>query len=130
MQFAVIAAIAIAIAGVMFALQNHVPVAVTFLAWRFDSSLAMVLLLALAVGVIVAVLVSLPATLALRWNLRRQTRQVALLEKEIRALRDQALEHARRPRDSVAPDIQAASLLGMGKPVHPPAATRVDPMKQ
>ena len=50
MQLAVIAAIAAAIVGVAFAMQNNVPVTVNVLLWRFDSSLAMVLLLALALG--------------------------------------------------------------------------------
>jgi len=39
--------------GVVFALQNNISVAVTFLQWRFDGSLAMALLLALAAGTII-----------------------------------------------------------------------------
>jgi len=49
MQLAIIAAILTAIVGVAFSMQNDVPVTVNFMLWRFDSSLAMVLLLALAV---------------------------------------------------------------------------------
>lgn len=45
MQLVLILGIGFAIASVVFALQNNVPVAITFLLWRFDSSLAIVLLL-------------------------------------------------------------------------------------
>ena len=50
MQVMIIVAILAAMGRVAFALQNNVPVTVTFLVWRFDSSLAMVLLMALALG--------------------------------------------------------------------------------
>ena len=56
MQLTIIAAILISILGVAFAMQNNVPVTVNFLLWRLDSSLAMVLLLALALGAIIIAL--------------------------------------------------------------------------
>ena len=52
MQLITLLGIAVALAAVAFALQNNVPVTVTFLLWRFDSPLAMVLLLALSLGAI------------------------------------------------------------------------------
>ena len=79
MQLGIILAIAIAVAAVAFALQNNVPVTVTFLVWRFDSSLAMVLLLALALGAIVMALVTAPGALKARWTLSRQRREIAEL---------------------------------------------------
>ena len=50
MQLFTIAAMLFAALGVAFALQNSIPVTVAFLFWRFDSSLALVLLLTLAIG--------------------------------------------------------------------------------
>jgi lipopolysaccharide assembly protein A len=79
MQLGIIVAIAIAVAAVAFALQNNVPVTVTFLVWRFDSSLAMVLLLALAVGAIVMALVTAPGALRARWTMSRQRKEISEL---------------------------------------------------
>ena len=81
MQLAIIAAIFTAILGVAFAMQNNVPVTVNFLLWRFDSSLAMVLLLALACGAIIVALLTTPATLKWQWQLARQNRRIEDLEK-------------------------------------------------
>ncbi|MBI1989820.1 MAG: LapA family protein [Betaproteobacteria bacterium] len=80
MQLITILGIAVAIAAVAFALQNNVPVTVTFLLWRFDSSLAMVLLLALAVGAIIVALVSTPRALRQQWLLSRQRSEIAALK--------------------------------------------------
>ncbi len=57
------------IAGAAFALQNNVPVTITFLLWRFDSSLASVLSLAFVLGALVVALVAV--ALLLRRSLRR-----------------------------------------------------------
>ena len=79
MQLGIIVGIAIAVAAVAFALQNNVPVTVTFLVWRFDSSLAMVLLLSLAVGAIVMALVTAPGALRARWTMSRQRKEISEL---------------------------------------------------
>ena len=65
----------IVIAGAAFALQNNVPVTVTFLVWRFDSSLASVLTLAFALGAVAVAL--LAAAARLRRSLRREKPQDA-----------------------------------------------------
>lgn len=80
MQLITILGIAVAVAAVAFALQNNVPVTVTFLLWRFDSSLAMVLLLALALGAIIVALVSTPRALRSQWLLSRQRSEIAALK--------------------------------------------------
>jgi len=76
MQLAVIAAIVIAIAGVAFAMQNSVPATVVFLIWRFDGSLGVILLLALALGALIVALVSTPATLRANWVIGRQRKEI------------------------------------------------------
>jgi len=82
MQLLLIFGIAFAIAAVAFALQNNVPVTVSFVFWSFDSSLAMVLLLALGLGAIIAGLLSSPAVIGGQWAAARLRRQVAALESE------------------------------------------------
>ena len=86
MQLLLIFGIAFAIAAVAFALQNNVPVTVSFMFWSFDGSLAMVLLLAIGLGAIIAGLVSSPAVIKGQWGTARLRRQVAALEAEKSAL--------------------------------------------
>jgi uncharacterized integral membrane protein len=89
MQLLVLVGLALAIGAVTFALQNKVPVTVTFLLWRFDSSLAMVLLLAAALGAIAIALVSTPTVLRLQWGAARRRRRIAALELANRELQDE-----------------------------------------
>ncbi len=89
MQLFIIIAMGVALGSVMFALQNNVPVTVTFLIWRFDSSLAMVLLMALALGALVVALLSTPATVRRQWHARQQGKQIADLEKANQQLRNE-----------------------------------------
>jgi uncharacterized integral membrane protein len=80
MQLSVIVAIIIAIAGVLFAVQNTVPATVVFLVWRFDGSLGVIMLLALALGALIVALVSTPATLRSNWTIRRQRKEIDSLK--------------------------------------------------
>jgi len=80
MQLAILFGLAFAIGAVAFALQNNVPVTVTFIVWRFDSALAMVLLIAVAIGALIVALLSTPAVLRLQWTVTRQRRQITVLE--------------------------------------------------
>ncbi len=92
MQLTVIIGIIIAIAGVAFALQNSVPVTVAFLFWRFDGSLALILLLALALGAVIIALVSTPATLRSRWSANRQRKEIEDLQEANAGLRRRIAE--------------------------------------
>jgi putative membrane protein len=80
MQLLLILGVGFAIAAVLFALQNNVPVAVTFALWHFDSTLAVVLLVALGVGIFIAGLVSSPAMIKGKWAISRAQRQLVELE--------------------------------------------------
>lgn len=82
MQLLLIAGIVFAIGAVLFALQNNVAVSVGFLLWRFDSTLALVLLIALGLGALIAALLSTPAMLRGQWGGARLRRQVEALEQE------------------------------------------------
>jgi putative membrane protein len=80
MQLLLILGIVFAIGAVSFALQNNIPVTVVFAFWRYDSSLAVVLLVALGLGVLIAGLVSTPSVIKGQWAGARLRRQVASLE--------------------------------------------------
>ena len=54
MQSFLIVALGLAILTVIFALQNAIPVGVTFLVWKFEGSLALVLMLTFTLGALVS----------------------------------------------------------------------------
>ncbi len=92
MQLMVIIGIVIAIAGVAFALQNSVPVTVAFMFWSYDGSLAMIVLLALALGAVIIVLVSTPTALRTRWAANRQRKEIESLQQANASLRARIAE--------------------------------------
>lgn len=83
MQLGLIIGIACAIGAVLFALQNVAAVTVTLGFWSFEGSLALVLLLTLGLGALIAGLVSSPAMIRQQWNVARLGRQVVDLERKL-----------------------------------------------
>ena len=104
MQLLLILGIVFAIGAVTFALQNNVPVTVAIDSWHYDSSLAVVLLVALALGALIAGLVSTPSVIKGQWAGARLRRQVAILEDDRASLerRIHELESA-MPQESSVP---------------------------
>lgn len=96
MQLILILGIVFAIGAVAFALQNNVPVTVSFVFWSFDSSLAIVLLLALGIGALIAGLLSSPTVIRHQWIAKRLRRQVGGLEAEKAALLQRVREQDRQ----------------------------------
>lgn len=82
MQLMLILGIVFAGAAVLFALQNTAIVTVSLAAWQFDGSLALVLLITLGLGVLIAGLISSPAMIRRQWAVVRLRRQVADLEQQ------------------------------------------------
>jgi uncharacterized integral membrane protein len=113
MQLLLILGIVFAIGAVTFALQNSVPVTVAVASWHYDSSLAVVLLVALALGALIAGLVSTPSVIKGQWAGARLRRQVASLEND-RALLE------RRVRE-------LESEMGQKTPAPVPAAEEAAP---
>jgi len=107
MQLTVIVAIVIAIVGVLFAVQNSVPSTVVLFLWRFDGSLGVILLFALALGALIVALVSTPATVRANWVIRRQGKEIENLKTTNAELRARVASMER----------QSASGLAAGGPV-------------
>jgi putative membrane protein len=84
MQSFLIVALGLAILTVIFALQNTIPVGVTFLIWKFEGSLALVLMLTFALGVLVSFLVSIPAIVKRRSAISNQMKKIEELENRLR----------------------------------------------
>ena len=75
-------------AAVVFALQNVTTVAVTFFSWQFEGTLALIVLLSLAAGVLVSLLLSLPGMVKKSFQIsslkkRTHTLEEKLTDKEI-----------------------------------------------
>lgn len=83
MQLGLIFGIAFAIVAVLFALQNNIPVTVTLAVWHLEGSLALILLVALGLGALIAGLVSSPAMIRRQWMAVRLGHQVRDLEKKL-----------------------------------------------
>ena len=60
--------ILIIVAAAIFSLQNAAPVAVAFLSWKFEASLAVIILLSTLIGILVG------AATASFWRLKRSIR--------------------------------------------------------
>ncbi len=73
----------IAILAVIFALQNPTNVTVTFLTWRFESSLALVLLLTFALGVVLGLVTLISALIRRSLTISSQKKKIAQLEKSL-----------------------------------------------
>lgn len=107
MQIFIIIALVIALIAVIFALQNLPMVTVTFFLWHIDASLALVLLVALAVGVVISLLASLPGLVRGKWTTSGQKKKLAALETERNMLRQKADEVEKEVREL---EVQVANL--------------------
>jgi len=77
---ALFAALAVAALATAFALQNNSPVALSFIVWTFQSSLAVVIMVTVVAGAIASFLASLPGMVRLKLHLRTAQHRVAELE--------------------------------------------------
>jgi putative membrane protein len=83
MQVYILFSIAIAIFAIIFAFQNSQLITVSFLNWSFTGSLALVILVSVAGGVLMSSLASLPPLFKTRWTVRSQRKTIAELESRI-----------------------------------------------
>ncbi len=83
MQIFILLALLIAIATVIFALQNSAIVTVSFLPLHYDGSLALILIAVFALGLLAGLLISIPSLLRKSFDLREQKRKVKQLEESI-----------------------------------------------
>ena|SRR6185295_3362174 len=72
------------VVSVIFALQNIVVITVSFFSWHLTGSLALILLLALSSGVLVAALLMLPETMKNYFRYKSLKRENERLAEELR----------------------------------------------
>jgi uncharacterized integral membrane protein len=75
-----ILALIIAVLVVVFAVQNAIPITISVLFWQFQGSLALVLLLTLALGAISGLLVSIPSLIKRNQEISGQKKKIAELQ--------------------------------------------------
>ncbi len=80
MQVLLIFTLLIAILAVVFAVQNVVTVPLQFLVWKYESPLAVLLMLSVLLGVLISTLFSLPALTRSKLEIRNQRKKLAELE--------------------------------------------------
>jgi uncharacterized integral membrane protein len=109
MQLFLIVGIIGAIGAVMFALQNNSPVVVTLAVWTFEGSLALVLLVSLGLGALIAGLLSSPAVIRGQWSMGRLRARVTELERQL-------ADEQQRKRDAEAELARLAPETAAAKP--------------
>jgi uncharacterized integral membrane protein len=103
-QIFLFGALAISLLAVLFALQNNVPVMVTFLGWTFQGSLALVLFLAVVAGATASVLASLPTLIRGRWAGSQSRKQISALEVKLADSEQRLRELEQRARPPAPPE--------------------------
>ena len=68
--------LAVGVLTCVFALQNAAPVRVSFLAWQYEASMALVLLTTFALGAVAGLFAALPGLIKRSWQLRDANRRL------------------------------------------------------
>ena len=101
MIFPLILGFVLGAAVIIFALQNTMSVSLTFLGWQFESSLALLVLITFAIGVLISLLVSIPSAI-------KDGFRIMGLKKENRKLAEE-VERARNAPDTVVVSVEEPS---------------------
>lgn len=83
MQLFLIIGFIIAVIAVIFAVQNAFPVTVTFFIWKFEGSLALVLLLTFLFGFLTSLLTSSPAAIKRRLTISNLRKELEKIKREL-----------------------------------------------
>lgn len=92
MYAALIAFLLVLFFAVAFSLQNSDPIKIIFFTWTFQGSLVVVLLSALAFGVILSVVASLPSQIKKSRLIAQQQKTIAKLKKTVEELQPPQIE--------------------------------------
>lgn len=96
MILSLILGFAIGAGAIIFILQNTSIVALTFLGWQFESSLAIVVMLAILIGIVFSLLASIPSAINSTLMLSKLRKENRNLQEETEKYRHAANEAAAR----------------------------------
>jgi len=118
MQIYLILALAIAVLAVIFAVQNTDPVSVDFIIWQFNSSLALVMIISMLIGVLISILLSSPSMVKNSWTIRKLNKKLSDMEK---ALNEKTAELEEAQKDLIVKEneLEQARQAATGQPEQP-----------
>ena len=108
MVFLVIIGLIMAILAILFAFQNSAVVAISFGAWQFEQSLAIVLIVTLGLGIIISLLLSLPTIIKRGWQNARYKKKISDLQFQ---LESENQKNSQRQQQTIAQQDATLELL-------------------
>ncbi|MDB5244199.1 MAG: hypothetical protein JWN18_69 [Parcubacteria group bacterium] len=87
MIFSLIAGFVLGVGALVFASQNTQFVALTFLGWQFQSSLALLVIVSVGFGIVLSILATLPTAVSNHFRMRGLRKQNQNLVAEVEAQR-------------------------------------------
>jgi lipopolysaccharide assembly protein A len=91
MRIFLLIALLIALIAVIFALQNTQVVSITFLAWTFQSSIALEMVVTLIAGVVVGILAMLPGSIRSQLQIASRKKEKTGLEASLAQAQQQVV---------------------------------------
>lgn len=126
MQIFLFIALIISALAILFAAQNNDLTSVSFIVWDFESSLAFILVVALAVGALISFFVSLPTNIRVRWALRNQKKKIGELEKNLTEAKTRTEELQQQLDAANAPAVEPIQPVEPVLPVVPAPVAPVE----
>jgi uncharacterized integral membrane protein len=83
MQLFIILGLVIAVLAATFAWQNPGIVAVRFISWKFEGSIALICVVVFAMGFLSNFFLSIASVIRYRWNIYKQNKKIQDLEDEL-----------------------------------------------
>ncbi len=71
-----------------FAIQNSLPVTVSFVTWSFQTSLVIVILGSAIFGALAVISLAVPMQIKARWDLKKSRQHLGELEAEVKTLQE------------------------------------------
>ncbi len=87
-MLSLVVALIFALLVAAFAIQNSLPVTVSFVAWSFQTSLVIVILGAATFGALAVVSLAIPMQIKARWDLKKALHRQGELEAEAKTLQE------------------------------------------
>jgi len=83
MRILLLLALILSLIVTVFAVQNNAPIAVSFLSWDVSGSLALILMVTFAVGILIGILVMIPSSIRARLSARDERKRKQNLEQQL-----------------------------------------------
>ncbi len=96
--------------GVIFALQNNVAITVGFFAWQLHGSLALILIMTMAMGVLFSLLITIPEVIRDNFRFRELKKQNAILADDIAKQKAEIAELRKKTAPAASPSADSSAI--------------------